>query len=301
MKNRKKTSVILISIFILLVFTNYSFVKIENSQQKEELENSLLWEISGNGLESPSYLFGTIHLIPKKDYFFTNTMKEKFKSCKTLALEIDINMPLSEQIKIAKKIIFPAGKTLKDYMSDEEFSNLQNFILDTLKIKESKFKQVQKIQPFYGSAIILNELLGKTEAYEKKLNKAAKKKKMTITALETIEYQMSIIEKISIEEQVKMMYVEGFDENPLAEFNKLLDAYKTQDLKALRELMLKENDIANFEQDFLITRNQNWIPKIKELAKQQSTFIAVGAGHLVGETGLIALLRAEGFVVKAVK
>lgn len=296
MRKNKKISVLLLLSILFVVFTSSTYI----SSQGEKLENTLLWEISGNGLESPSYLFGTIHLIPKKDYFFTNIMKEKFKSCKTLALEIDINIPLSEQIKIAKKVILPSGKTLKDYMSDEEFFTIQSYILDTLKIKESKFKQVQKIQPFYGSAIILNELLGKTEVYEKKLSKAAKKNKMTVTALETIEYQMSIIEKISIEEQVKMMYVDGFDKNPLTEFNKLLDTYKTQNLTALRELMLAENEMENFEQDFLITRNQNWIPKIKELAKQQSSFIAVGAGHLVGKNGLIALLRDEGFVVRAV-
>ncbi len=301
MKHLKKSAPILLSIFFLFLFTNHSFVQTENLRQKENLENSLLWEITGNGLEHPSYLFGTIHLIPKKDYFFTKTMKEKFNNCKTLALEIDIDMPLSKKIEIAKKVIFPPGKSLKDYMTDEEFNNLQSYILDTLNLKEKKFKQIQKIQPFYGVALILNELLGKTVAYETKLNKAAKKKKMTITSLETIDYQISIIAKIGIKEQVKMTYIDGLDEHPLLEYNKLLDAFKTQDLSIIKDLVLEETSIANFEEDFLITRNKNWIPKIIELTKSQSTFIAIGGAHLIGEYGLIKLLREQGFTVKAVK
>ena len=230
MKHRKKSAPILLSIFFIFLFTNYSFVQTENLRQKENLENSLLWEISGNGLEAPSYLFGTIHLIPKKDYFFTKTMKEKFEICKTLVLEIDIDIPLSKQIEIAKKIILPSGKTLKDYMTDDEFNSFQSYVLDTLNVKEKKFKQIQRIQPFYGAVIILNELLDKTVVNEKKLSKAAKKNEMTVTALETVEEQISIISKISIEEQVRMMYVEGLDKHPLTEFNKLLEAYKTQNL-----------------------------------------------------------------------
>ena len=58
---------------------------------------------------------------------------------------------------------------------------------------------------------------------------------------------------------------------------------------------------ADFENDLLVTRNQNWIPKIQQITKEKPTFFAVGAGHLGGKKGVIALLRDAGFTVKAVK
>jgi uncharacterized protein YbaP (TraB family) len=51
----------------------------------------------------------------------------------------------------------------------------------------------------------------------------------------------------------------------------------------------------------LENRNKDWIPKIEELVKAQSTFIAVGSGHLGSETGVIQLLRNAGYTVEPVK
>jgi uncharacterized protein YbaP (TraB family) len=69
----------------------------------------------------------------------------------------------------------------------------------------------------------------------------------------------------------------------------------------MSQLFSEEDEIENFEQDFLITRNLNWIPIIVDLTKKSSCFIAVGAGHLAGENGLIRLLRNQGFSVKPLK
>jgi uncharacterized protein YbaP (TraB family) len=51
----------------------------------------------------------------------------------------------------------------------------------------------------------------------------------------------------------------------------------------------------------LDNRNQNWIPKIEKVAKEKPTLFAVGAAHLPGENGVIALLRKKGYTVEAVK
>jgi len=301
MNNRYKRIRTVLSVFLCIVISTNALAQHEIAQSASTLENSLLWEISGNGLSEPSYLFGTIHMIPKKDYFFSKIMQEKFNSCKTLALEIDMDIPLSKQVEIAREMILPNGVSIQNYMSDEAYFSFKHYVLDTLLIKEKKFKQVQRLKPFYGSAILISELLGKTVAYEQKLSQAAKKNKMSFAALETIEYQLSIVDKMSIEKQVQLSYIDGFKTNPMEEFAKLNEAYKTQNLEVIREMILAESDFANFEKDFLITRNNNWIPVIKELTQKQSTFIAVGAAHLVGENGLIVLLRKEGFNVKAVK
>ncbi|MCF6185038.1 MAG: TraB/GumN family protein, partial [Bacteroidales bacterium] len=131
----------LILIFFALFQTAFIF-----SQQNDSTANSLLWEISGNGIEKPSYIFGTIHMIPKDDYFFTNLMKEKFAACEKLVLEIDINMALAEKIKEAKQMFLPEGKLLYDYMTEKDSVEFHSYLIDSLKISKSTYKKVIRIK-----------------------------------------------------------------------------------------------------------------------------------------------------------
>ncbi len=281
--------------FTILLFGISYFVE----AQKIENQNSLIWEISGNELENPSYLFGTIHIIPKKDYFFTDLMKEKFISCEALVMEVDLNMSFKEKIDIAKEIFLPSGKTLKDYMSEDDFNIFSAYILDTLELKKSKLeKRYIRIKPFFTYGLILKDKLGKVKVYENKLNKLASKNKMKTIGLETIDEQISIVNKISIEDQVEM-FLGTRDYDIIDEYNRLLKAYKQQDISSLYELSKETDEFADFEQDFLITRNKNWVPEIEKFINHQSTFIAVGALHLGGPEGVINLLREKGYTVRA--
>lgn len=81
-----------LSKFFLLIFT-ISFVGIFNAQGIETKEKSLLWKISGNGLESPSYLFGTIHVICEDNFLMNGQIEAAIKESNQLALEIDVSDP----------------------------------------------------------------------------------------------------------------------------------------------------------------------------------------------------------------
>lgn len=293
---KNRLNYLLVILFIIIGLKN------PVQAQENQNQNSLLWEISGNELENPSYLFGTIHMIPKKDYFFTKLMKEKFNDCSILVLEIDINIPIKTQIDLVKKMFIPDNKTLKDYLNEDEYKRFSAYILDSLKLKESKLKRYIRIKPFFSMGLILKDKIKKIKMYEKELNKLAKKNKMKLTELETIDFQMSIIEKISIEDQVSMIFKdsESNNFNLLAEFYELLEVYEEQNVFKLYELMKEEEEFALFEKDFFIDRHENWIPKIENLIREQSAFIAIGAGHLAGEKGVINLLRNKGYVVNPV-
>jgi len=60
---------------------------------QRDKSNTLLWEISGNGLQQPSYLFGTIHMICKEDFHISEIVKQKFNSSKQVYLELDMDDP----------------------------------------------------------------------------------------------------------------------------------------------------------------------------------------------------------------
>ncbi len=267
-----------------------------------QTENSLLWEISGNGLEQSSYVFGTIHMIPKNDYFFTPEMQTAFNACEVLVIEADMfSLSLSEKINLATQMIFPDGKTLKDYMDSVEYVELKQLLADSIGIKEKKFdKKYARIKPFYLMGVFLPEYVGKIKTYEQELFSYSKKNKMDLKALETIEFQMKLAEGLTIERQIEGLS----DMEQYRMYLKMVELYKEQNINELREMALEEyksESELEFLKLFVDDRNHDWIPKIAAMAKEKSSFIAVGALHLPGENGVLELLIKEGYIVKPVK
>ncbi len=262
------------------------------------LQAQLLWKISGNNLSEESYLYGTIHAVPEDKFVVSDDISNAFQSSSALALEIDLNMTIDQQIAMTKEIIIPGGKTLKNYLNQEELQKFENYCLDTLAMKKSKYKKYLMVKPFFVSSIILQEQLGKTKGYDQYFNDEAKKRGIPSSGLETIQYQLSTVNTISLEEQAEMLVSSLGSE--MTEYNKMLDLYLANDLEGLNAIMeTSEMSSETFTNNFLIQRNKNWIPEIEKLVQKQKTFIAVGAAHLTGENGVVKLLQNAGYTVEA--
>lgn len=261
----------------------------------------LLWKISGNGLSQYSYLYGTIHVMPKDKFSVSPKIRDAFNYSAMMALEVDLDMDLKTKIKVAQEMILPGGKTIKDYLSEEDFKKLHSFCIDSLKLKRSKLKKYYRLKPFFFSSVVAQEQMGETSSYEMEFMKMAKKRKMKSIGLESIEFQMQTINKISIEDQAKML-VQELGANPTSQFEEMLNLYLKEDLEGLYKVVSEETDaIPEFNHNFLVVRNKNWIPVIEKNISSNSFFIAVGAAHLPGENGVIQLLRAKGYSVEPVK
>ena len=87
----------------------------------------------------------------------------------------------------------------------------------------------------------------------------------------------------------------------MQEFDEMIRLYKKQDITGLYDLVAKEEGFPKFKSRFISGRNKTWVPRIKTIIHKKNSFIAVGAGHLWGEEGLINLLREEGYEVRPVK
>lgn len=257
----------------------------------------LLWEISGNGLTTKSYLYGTIHVMPKEKFSISPKIQNAFQNTSVLALEVKLKMSIFKQLKIAKKSFLPQGKTLKNYLSENDFLRLKTYCIDSIKITETKFNKYIHLKPFFFSSLISQEQMGEISSYEIELDKMAKSQRKRRMGLESIEYQLETINKMSIEDQVKMM-MDEIDVNPSTQFNDLLTLYLKEDLNGLYKAVTAEsNEIPDFNQNFLVKRNTNWIPIIEKQISKKATFIAVGAAHLSGENGVIQLLKSKGYQV----
>lgn len=261
--------------------------------------NSLLWEVSGKDMAKPSYLFGTIHLVPQEKFFFTDKMQEALNSSDVLALEAELDIPLAEQMKMASQMIMPDGKTWADYMSEEDYAAVKSAFVDSLGIKEKKVDKYAKIRPIYVSGLIMTELLGKVKAYEQELSAMAKKDKKEVIGLETIKEQIEIVSSIPVEDQIEDL--KATTASMMREYNEMLDAYIAQDLKALEATTEDSESFDKMEAKLLTDRNNRWVKAIQEKLGEQSIFFAVGAMHLVGDNGLINQLKNAGYNVEPVK
>lgn len=260
----------------------------------------LLWKISGNGIPSPSYLFGTIHVMPKEKFDMKEKVQKAFTSCTSLALEIDLNMDLKTKIQMAQEAMIPEGKTLKDLMDSKQYDQLKNYCLDTLRISKKKFSRYEKLKPFFFSAFIMKEQMGKTVSFEEKFMSMAKKKSMKSFGLESIQDQLKAINSISLEDQAKMLTEEIMDVDD--SFSEMLELYLKEDIQGLYKMIGEASgDMPDFEFNLLESRNANWVPVIEKNVHLQSVFFAVGAGHLPGNKGLLELLKQKGYQVEAVE
>ncbi|MEY3367534.1 MAG: hypothetical protein RI973_689 [Bacteroidota bacterium] len=274
------------------------FIILANAASAQE--NSLLWKISGKGLPESSYLFGTIHVMPKSEFSISPRIQKAFENSSALALEVGLKMGIAKQVKIAKMALLPQGKTLEDYLSQEDYNLVKSHCLDSLKIPESKFNTYVRMKPFFFSAAIEQEKMGETASYEIELDKLARQQRKKRLGLESIEFQMETIDKISIQDQAKML-VKEFGGNAAFQFKDMLDMYQREDLNGLHKALSEVSmEIPEFNHYFLSVRNSNWIPVIEKQIAQKPTFIAVGAAHLPGENGVIELLRKKGYTVEPV-
>lgn len=289
--DKKVTAIIVL--FASCIFSN---IIAQQTFTHSPVENSVLWKISGKGLQQPSYLFGTIHAVPADRFFINDSIKKYVNKSAIVVLEANVDVSLKEQLEMAKKMILPGGRTIKDYMSAAVYSQLHSYMKDSLKISESKIERYIRLKPVFLSGVLLAEVIGKPKAYDVEIQQIAKKKK-ELVYLETLDEQMSFLDSIPIEQQVPM---NEKDYKIDKQYFELLSLYEKQDLNGLDSLFKMDVQFKHMEDQLLIKRNEKWLPRLESLMNVKPAFIAVGCGHLFGENGLLTLFKAKGYIVQPI-
>lgn len=276
-----------------------------NAQTSKELkgtafDKTLLWQISGNGLTAPSYLFGTFHLLCKDDIRFSDALKQAVIKSDEVYLELDMDDP-STLLGALVLMNMKNGKKLKDLYTEAEYKRVSNFFKDSLKTPVGLFQQMK---PEFLMALLYPKMMpcSNTGSVEESLMQLAKENGKEIKGLETMAFQASVFDSIPYEKQAAEL-LETIDslEKSKRYFGLMLKAYKEQRLDSIQNMVSSPEFGSTENQHVLLDkRNENWVKQLKEIMKKRSVFTAVGAGHLVGKKGLIALLRAEGYIVKGV-
>jgi uncharacterized protein YbaP (TraB family) len=293
---------LVIIVLLIAVISCTSSKNTTSSSTKKDgvtIENALLWQVSGKNLASPSYVYGTIHMICKEDFQFSTTLKEKFRDAKEVYLEIDMDDP-SMMVKMASMSIMK-NHSLKDLMNEADYKFLSAYVKDSLGMPMMLFN---KLKPITLMSLLYTKVLpcSGSESYEQTMMTMAKQQKKDIKGLERVEDQMGVFDKIpdSVEAQMILEMIRKMPEQR-AQFAEMVKAYKKEDLKGLSDEMSESPEWRGYEDILLVNRNKNWIPVMETAMKAGTSLFAVGAGHLPGKEGVIHLLRQAGYTVTPVK
>ena len=257
---------------------------------------SLLWKVSGNGLEQPSYLFGTIHAACAEDIHVPDSMLTLIESCDRLVLELDL---ADERLRASMGMIafMPNDTMLTDLLSQEEYRRLSDWFKSDL---DMSLDRMNNIRPLFFVGLIMQKAMNcRMTSYEEVFMNAMTAMNKEIDGIETPEEQLEAFSQISLKAQAGAT-LQMIDSLPAlrTELEKIQRVYDSGDIEALYGVVQNSLvEYGRYDKQLLSDRNHRWIPRIREMMKNRPVFIAVGAGHLAGPDGVLALLKKEGYRV----
>ena len=294
------------------LFLILSFIIFLSCTANSKTENTLLWKVSGNGLEKPSYLFGTHHLVPVSFLDSVAGINNAFENTEQTIGELDMSNMAKMQMELMGHSQLPEGVTYDSLLSLEEITQLDTTLKSLLNVG---LDQLGALKPAMLSNLISvtyyhkhNPSTSNKVSMDQYFQTEALNRNRPIIGLENPEDQIDVLlNSQTLKRQAEMLICMVQNLDLLKDrMDELQEAYYTQNINALYELSIKEapNDPcpSTEEEKNAINKDRNikWLEKLPAIMADKSSFIAVGCLHLPGDVGLIEGLRIQGYTVEPV-
>ena len=278
---------------LIIIVGLFVGVFIVRDAKAQELEQTLLWKIEGKEIQ-PSYIYGTFHLLPQKDFVLKEKVSRAFDESEQIVLELDMDDP-NMQMKVMENASMN-GQTLDLLLSEDDYNMIDRVLMSTVGASLDDYNTVK---PVILSSLLIPTLLdGLPASFELTFVQMATEKNKEILGLETVKEQMEAFDRIPYKDQLEdILEIVNERDRMRSLFNEMIEIYKNEDIKAMNAVISKYMNGENELEYVLLERNRNWISRIGELSKEKSSFFGVGAGHIGGEEGVINLLKEDGYIV----
>jgi uncharacterized protein len=272
----------------------------------------LFYAVTGNGLKDTSWLFGTHHLL-KSSYIDAQTaIKAAFNRSKGVVVEIEVD-PVTLQAAQAKGMM--QSSTLRGLLSEPFADSLNAELKSTLGMELQSMNQLKPMAIITALTMMytMRDNAGTIAQYTGEPMDLAfvttgKQAGKTIHPLETIDAQMDVLfnSLTDAEQAVQLQYFLRNKEEGIRLGNALLRDWLNQDATAMQAVFEKTRSLypptgTDFYALINEARNDQWMQQLPGLLQQGSKFVAVGAMHLLGPSGLVNQLRKSGYTVIPVK
>jgi uncharacterized protein YbaP (TraB family) len=263
---------------------------------------SFLWKAVGPQ-GGTVYLAGSLHLLSDEYYPLAPAFDQAFTQSTLLVEEVDMAEMLApeSQLMMLQRGMMPAGQSLSSVLSADTMSAV------SAKVAELglPLAPLQLLKP-WTLALTLQALEWQKAGFNAELGldrhfyDLARTAGTPVQGLETLAFQIGQFDGLSMPLQDRMLA------DTLKEMATTRDAvaemaraWKTGDAPAIEKVVLADlKDQPEMYTRLLLDRNRNWLPKIEALfSRPAPTFVVVGAAHLVGSDGLLAMLRAKGYTI----
>jgi uncharacterized protein YbaP (TraB family) len=291
-------------LFIIILLCLISFASFGAKPNKY----SLLWEITKPGINHPSYLFGTMHSNNKIVFNLDDSVFFALKNSGIFANEI--NLDSLNPLTLISHLTFKDSNSMAKLISKKSYNKMDSLFKVNLGYSAKLF---DRFKPIYHYLVLslgnLNSKDGKISTVpflDQALYQYELKRKKRIVGLETAEGQIKLLADIPLQNQVMLLNNALNQTNSASEdMEDLAYQYINADFPSLEASIVKQKADTlfniDFEENMVNKRNLTMLNSIMEFDKQASTFSAVGVAHLVGEKGLISLLRQRGYNVRPIK
>ncbi len=262
-------------------------------------EQGLVWELRGP--HNTIYLAGSMHLLRPDAADLPAPVQRAYRDSSELVMEIDLDDldPQAGAMFTATHGTYGPGQSLRAALGEARFAR----VLEEGTKLGIPSAALDRLEPWVVALLLsvaqMNAAgLDTSAGVEQQLQALAQTDGKPIAGLETLDFQLSIFDDLPPEQQAKFLELtlaEG--EQMQDELDAITAAWREGRAADLESLLLGE--YAKFPElyDALVyRRNRNWIPKIRALGERDgNVLVVVGALHLVGEQGVIAMLEQAGF------
>ncbi len=281
-------------------------VNASTKPNKEKKYPSLLWEITGNGLKKPSYLFGTMHISNKLAFNLGDSFYIALRSVDVVALEQDPDVWQEEYSKMSNGYNYNYNYSRYGMYSQRPSDRLT---LNTFSVKgyEERLKASLPLE-----ARMVNGMMYRTdpsmEDFEEEtyldmyIYQSGKRLGKIVTGVEDFKESEKLVKKAYralMKERYKKKKTYNYGDNILG-YKKSEEAYRNGDLDLIDSIEMANIVSEEFQENFMYKRNDIQANSIDTILKKHSLFVGVGAAHLPGKRGVVELLRQKGYKVRPI-
>jgi len=262
---------------------------------------SSVWKVSKNS--DVVYVGGTVHILPVSEFPLPVEFTDAYKKADSIVLETEMPNPAdtSFQAKMMQKMSYGSGKKLSDVLSKRTYKQLDEYIASF----GANLTDLNGFKPGFIAAMMAmmeaqrSQISG--EGVDAYFNQLAVKDNKAIEYLETQEFQLDMLASMGAGDE------ESFIKSNLSQmkdfksmFQALIKAWRAGDDQKMAKLVIEPmKEDPKTLKALMTDRNENWIPHIEKMfGDNDIEFVLVGAGHLVGEKNVLALMEAKGYKVE---
>jgi uncharacterized protein YbaP (TraB family) len=273
------------------------------SPGSQSRQKTFLWKV--RSATGSAYILGSVHVLKKDFYPLPAEIEDAFREADALAVEANINkVDAGRTLSVLQGSLYPGNDTIERHISKETY-DLARKRLGELGVPIEVFL---KNKPwFLAMTLTALELskLGFDPEYgidKHFLDEAAGKKK--ILELESVQYQIDLFNNFSDgEQELFLIYTMKEMDQLRNEMGALTDAWRSGDAGMMDSIisgqLREEPRLSTIYEKLIYERNRELTSKIEDYLKSgEKCFVIVGAGHLIGNKGIIELLRADGYSVE---